>query len=245
MPQKKGNIPSAVGFRLKALRQSLGVSQKNMAKRLGVSPGTLSLMESGQSPVSGDVIYAIACKYREVDIYELLCGEPTPSRVDAQDVAACVRPIIRPLGDRLDDLPPESVADDYLAVPLLDGQVAAGAGGVVWDQVKSLVWVYKPEVGRRRNLVAVRVAGDSMEPYIPEGAIIIIDRDRWRVRGKRRNVWALRTEDGDIQIKRLHRTDGGLLIISDNFTKHPPEPAWTGDLRKLVVGRVIWMWRSL
>lgn len=223
----------------------MGLSQVAFAKLVGVTQATLSGMERGISPVSTEVLYGLACNNPEVDLHYLLCGQQAQPKADIYEIASHVRPVIRALGDGLDDLPPDGVADDYLAVPLLDGKVAAGPGGVVWERVKSLVWLYRPELGRRRRLVAVKVAGSSMEPTIPSGAIIIIDRDLWEPQGNRKHIWALRTENGDTQIKRLHRVNGGLLVVSDNFADHGPEIAWTNDLKKLVIGQVIWMWRSL
>lgn len=202
-------------------------------------------MERGQSPVSSEVLYGLACHAPEVDLREILCGLPTPSRLDAVSVASLVRPVFRPVSDNLSDLPPEGVADEYVAVPLVEGQVAAGPGRVAWENVLSLVWVFKPELGRRKNLVALRVAGDSMTPTIPDQAIIIVDRDSRQPAGNRKGIWALRTEDGAVQIKRLQRVKDGLIVISDNFSKHPPELAWTADLQRLVIGKVIWMWQSL
>ena len=164
--------------------------------------------------------------------------------MDAGDIAAHVKPVIRPLGAGAGEAI-DAAADDYFAVPLVDGKAAAGFGGVVWEKIKSLVWVYRPELGRRRNLVAVRVAGDSMKPTVPEGSIVIVDRDQWMPEGNRKFVWAVRTAEGDTIIKRLHKVNGSLLILSDNFMDYPPEPAWTGEMEKLVIGKVIWMWHSL
>jgi phage repressor protein C with HTH and peptisase S24 domain len=175
------------------------------------------------------------------------------SFVDATEVASQIHPVIRPLSDNLQDLPPQEVADDYFAVPLVDGQVAAGPGSVVWEKVRSLVWVYKPELGRRKNLVAIRVAGDSMTPTIPDQAIIIVDKDSRLPNGCRKGIWALRTEDGDVQIKRLHRhvpprdskERETWWVFSDNFQDYPPSVVWTGDFERLIIGQVVWMWRSL
>jgi phage repressor protein C with HTH and peptisase S24 domain len=203
-------------------------------------------MEQGERPPSAELLFALACEF-DVDLKALLCGVAASHArpPEALEVAAQVRPVIRAAADTLADLPQEGLADDYLAVPLVEGRVAAGPGGVVWEKVKSLVWVYRPALGRKHRLIAVRVGGSSMEPNIPDGAIVIIDLDQWQPNGERRRIWALRTEDGDTQIKRLHRLDGGFIVMSDNALDFPPEMAWTGDLRRLVIGRVIWMWRSL
>ena len=251
MPKKKGALPSDLGGRLKKIRKMLGLTQVDLSELCQVSQSVISSAERGEQAPPVEVYFGLACKYPTIDIRELLCGTPykAEARLDAFDVASQVRPIIRAVGAPIDDLPEESVADDYLAVPLLDGKVAAGPGGVVWEQVKSLVWLYKPQLRGKTKLVAVRVGGDSMVPTIPPGSIVIVDRAQWMPNGGRKNIWALRTEDGDTQIKRLHivkkKKATHLIVMSDNFTEYPPEPAWTGDMKELVIGKVIWMWQSL
>ena len=249
MPGKLVALPPEIGSRLKALRERLGLKQSDFAQLTGITQATLSRMERGIGPISAEAIYGILSNWPDTDVHALMCGSPSPVQIpvpaDALEVASNVRPVIRALGAPVDDLPEERVADDYLAVPLVEGRVAAGAGAVAWDRIMSLVWVYRPEVGRRRNLVAVKVWGDSMHPTVPHDAIIIIDRDQRWPQGNRHAIWAVRTgPEGDLAIKRLQRADGILLLMSDN-PDHAPMVAWTKDLEKLVVGRVIWMWRSL
>ena len=246
MPSKLTKLPGKIGPRIKALRERLGLKQAEFADKLGIARSSISRIEQGERPPSAELLFGLACFFG-VDLMEMLCDVAAShtQTVDAIDVAAHVRPVIRAAGDSLEDLPQQGIADDYLAVPLVEGRVAAGPGGVVWDQVESLVWVYRPALGRRHRLIAVRVGGDSMSPTIPDGAIVIIDLDQWQPNGERQHIWALRTADGDAQVKRLHRMDGGLIIMSDNAIDYPPEIAWTGDLRRLVIGKVIWMWRSL
>ena len=129
MPKKLSILPPEVGGRLKELRLRLGFSQVDFADMVGITQATLSGMERGLSPVSSEVLYGLACRYQgQVDIYKLLCGKPAPVRIDAYEVASQVKPVIRAVGAPIDDLPPENVADDYVAVPMLDGKVAGWAG---------------------------------------------------------------------------------------------------------------------
>lgn len=239
---------SHFGGRVRELRLRLGLNQKDFADAMGVTQATASRIERGEVPATSDALAKLLTGYPDLDIGALLCGEVASrglSSTEATEVASNIRPVIRALGAPLEDVPADRVADDYLAVPLMEGRVAAGAGAVAWDRVMSLVWVYRPEVGKRRNLVAVKVWGDSMHPTIPHEAIIIIDRDQRWPEGNRRAIWAVRTgPDGDLAIKRLQRLDGHLLLISDN-PEHDAALAWSTDPDKLVVGKVIWMWRSL
>lgn len=241
-----------IGRRLKAIRDQLGLNQADFARKVGVAQSSVSRIEKGERPLSIELIKGLLCQFAEVDVRTLLCGVAAShnSSASALEVAARVRPVIRAAADSLDDLPQQGIADDYLAVPLVEGRVAAGHGGVVWEQVQSLVWVYRPALGRRHRLIAVRVGGDSMEPTVPDGAIIIIDRDCREPKGRRRAIWALRTADGECQIKRLlFASDDDpkrdvWLVVSDN-PEYAPKIAWTGDFKNLIIGQVIWMWRSL
>ena len=71
-----------------------------------------------------------------------------------------------------------SVAESAAAVrcaPWLDSlAVAAGAGRELWDEPCDR-WVMLPRELERGRYLAVGVAGDSMEPYLRDGDVIIVD----------------------------------------------------------------------
>ena len=239
------NFNVLIGRRLRDIRIGMGASQSTFADMLSISQGALSKIERGFLPLPLEALHNLIREHAELDIRMLICGQPGTASAEAQQVASLIRPVIRPLGTDFQGSTGEQCADDYLAVPLVDGRAAAGPGGVVWNQVKSLVWVFRPELGNRQQLVALRVGGNSMEPTIPDGAIVIVDKADWQPNGDHRHIWALRTEDGDTQVKRLKATQKGMLLINDNFNEYPPDVAWTGDVKKLIIGKVIWMWRAL
>ena len=61
------------------------------------------------------------------------------------------QPIITVLGTQANILPGVKT-EDYLAVPLVEGPIAAGyAGAIPGDYVRGLVWVYRPEIGKRQH----------------------------------------------------------------------------------------------
>ena len=124
--------------------------------------------------------------------------------------------------------------------------------------------VYRDELGRHvsHDLVAMRVGhrrrlrvgeeeADSMEPTIPLGSIVIVDLgEREPQKNKIYIVRDPREPDPEIaslMIKRIQRVKEadyrGYALISDNKERLPiitrMEWPW------LVIGRVIWMWRSL
>jgi len=87
----------------------------------------------------------------------------------------------------------------------------------------------------------VRVAGASMEPGLRDGDEILVDRDR-RLPGARAAIFVLRL-DGVVVVKRLRRVGGGIEVASDNPAF--PAPAVRGEDEVDVIGRVVWLGRSL
>lgn len=66
-----------IGARLKALRQSLGLTQAQMAAELDVSPSYITLIEADQRPASVKLLMRLA------EVYDINVSELSP-RVDAQ-----------------------------------------------------------------------------------------------------------------------------------------------------------------
>ena len=156
------------------------------------------------------------------------------------------QPIITVLGIE-DDALPGIKTEDYLAVPLVEGQIAAGfAGAVPGDYVKGLVWVYRPEIGKRQyhNLRAVQLANNahSMEPTIRSGDIVIIDPADREINPK--SIYAVRLdEEGGCAIKRVRVSNDFAVLLSDNADFEPiilPKDR----AENLIIGRVIWSWTS-
>lgn len=163
-------------------------------------------------------------------------------RLPEPEIIIEATPRVMVLTDKM-EIPREDEFDDYLAVPLVEDRIAAGAGRVVRDEIRSLVWVYRPEVGRRRNLVAVQVGKKekSMIPTIQPGAIVILDRDDRII--KKKGVYCVRTERETCAVKRVHKMNDTILLLSDN-PEYLPMKAYTNDTDELIIGRVIWYWKS-
>ena len=85
----------------------------------------------------------------------------------------------------------------------------------------------------------IGVMGESMEPTLPEGCVILLDRNRRQRREGR--IFVVRTQDG-LVVKRAGKSEGGgWQLVSD----HPrwPEAPWPGDA--IIIGEVKWMAREL
>jgi transcriptional regulator with XRE-family HTH domain len=75
-----------LGVRLKHARQKSGLSLREVARQLGVSPSFVSQMENGKSTPSVVTLYSIA-QLLEVTVDELFSGEPAEPNGSAEPVA--------------------------------------------------------------------------------------------------------------------------------------------------------------
>lgn len=136
-------------------------------------------------------------------------------------------------------------ADDYALIPQYTA-IAECGGGYLNDhaEVKGGLafrrdWLAKLRV-RPENLRVIYAHGDSMEPYIFEGDVVLFDCSD--IEPRDRQVYAIRRPDGSISIKRaIQQLSGAWLIRSDNQFKYPDEPVSESALHSIpILGRVIW-----
>ena len=122
-------------------------------------------------------------------------------------------------------------------------QTAAGSGALDLDEAVKSYAYFRHEWLSRQGLVADRcsiigVMGESMEPILPEGCVILLDRNRRQRREGR--IFVVRTEDG-LVVKRAGKGTGGWQLVSN----HPrwPDAPWPSDAT--IIGEVKWMAREL
>ena len=118
---------------------------------------------------------------------------------------------------------------------------AAGGGAEVWDEtVVGKVWFRRDWLQRHAidpkqcNVITVR--GESMEPTLPDGCSILVDRSEGRRRRREGRIFVMRTEDG-LVVKRAGKdAEGQWQIASDNPRwKQAP---WSDDTE--IIGEVRW-----
>ena len=123
-------------------------------------------------------------------------------------------------------------------------QTAAGSGALDLDEAVKSYAYFRHEWLSRQGLVADRcsiigVMGESMDPTLPEGCVILLDRNRRQRREGR--IFVVRTEEG-LVVKRAGKdTAGHWQLVSD----HPrwPDAPWPSDAA--IIGEVKWMAREL
>lgn len=138
---------------------------------------------------------------------------------------------------------------DLVPLPHYDIAVGAGPGATADDEPPLLPAVY---VSKRmvdslsvaaKHLHCVEVRGDSMEPTIPNGSILVVDTSDSSRRGD--GVYVLRAEE-EVVVKRLHlRADGRLEVASDNKV-YPPEQYSTAEQQGLyIIGRAVAIFKHM
>jgi len=223
---------------VKKLMAEKGIKDQQTFNRMVGVHRALSRWKCGETRPSVDTLMVI----KEVfgtSIDWLLTGQ------EPKDFQS-IQPIITLAGTQ-PEIPEGLHPEYYLAVPLVEGRIAAGyTGAIPGDYVEDLVWVYKPEIGAREhhNLRAVRLApdADSMEPTIRRGSIVIIDPTE--VQPLPKAIFAVRLdEEGGCAIKRVFQTEAHWVLVSDN-PEYPPLALEKARNPHLIIGRVIWSWTS-
>ena len=133
---------------------------------------------------------------------------------------------------------------DFCLVPLVAARLSAGGGSheIFGDVVQQMAfrrsWITRK--GNPDRMVLMRVHGDSMEPYIQHGDLVLVDESRKEIIPH--TVYAVGIDDG-IYIKSLETFPGQrLLLRSYNERYAPIEIDMRGDLADSVriIGKVLW-----
>ncbi|UZX16530.1 peptidase S24 [Thermus sp. PS18] len=108
-------------------------------------------------------------------------------------------------------------------IPVID----AGAGPPMWNEEAEYITLHIPELRGKREgeLFAVRVKGDSMEPTLRDGDIVVFWTEGVPEPGR---VVAVHVHWDGVIVKRLQRHNGSWYLYSDN-PNHPPVPLTEND----------------
>ncbi|MGE4194695.1 MAG: S24 family peptidase [Pseudodesulfovibrio sp.] len=232
--------------------ESSGESRASIARLMGVGRATVGNWIDGIR--RGErVSFADMLRYAEslkIDLAELLGFQPQKSSRDVCFVAP------QRLSTKSADTP---IPEDYIAVPLAEGEVAAGRGMIPQDDIQSwvLVWKNHDAVRFRTNLIAVEIGKgqNSMVPTLHPQDILLVDRDDFRDHfAPPGNIFLVREPDSSVTVKRVtvKPRNGDVMITyySDNAVEHPPM-SWSltedydGEISKAVIGRVVWAWSDM
>ena len=100
-------------------------------------------------------------------------------------------------------------------------------------------WLAK--MGTPSSMVFMDVVGDSMEPGILDGDMVLVDQSNININAH--GVFAVGVDDA-LFLKRVQRRNGGLALVSDNQLYSPME-LYQDELDSFrVLGKVVWLCRD-
>ena len=218
-----------VGERIEQRLTRLGLSQAELARRVGVSQPTINALVRGDNSGSKH-LHRIASELETSPAW--LAGETDDDAPHAPAPSA-----IAALADKL----------DLETVPELELGYSMGGGSVfaAYEQrgiVPFARAMLRPIMrGTFADLFVARGEGDSMQPTLLDGDLVLIDTAQRDIRQQDR-IWAV--SYGDLgMIKRVRRLPSGMYrLMSDNELVPPIECC---DDEMHVVGRVIWIGRRI
>lgn len=239
---------TTIGERIRILRG--GTTRDVYAPKIGVSKNTLMSYETGNSVPNHTVLTEILVIHPEISPSWLLTGEGQmkkpvesikPGEPEAHQ-AVGVDENGQTVIPRWKN--PDHEMFDY--IPMTEAKLSAGGGAfVVSEEIEGYYafrksWLNAVTTGAK-NLVLMRVTGDSMYPTIQAKDTVLIDIGRKHI--KDGEIYALRVDD-TVMIKRLSiRIGGKVMIISDNRKEFDPYEAAISDVH--VLGQVIFFSRVL
>lgn len=198
--------------RLKEARNNAGYSQKELAEKLGMNLRTYGSYERGERDISTAVLLNI-CKALDISSDYLLGRglEQTTQEVEKYTPGAMI------------------------PIPVV-GNVAAGYTCLAETDILGYELVDKELILEGYEYMWLRVRGDSMEPMILEGDLVLV-RLQPSVDSGDYGVVIVDEEDG--LVKRIELDKNTITLISFN-PYYPPREFKNGDTARVrIVGKVI------
>lgn len=177
---------------LRLKMQRAGLNQSELALELGLAGSVVNRWLRGQAKPSAASCKVIA-DYFEMPLDEVyrLVGIPFTQEAATRS---------RSFDERLVSL----LADRPVAIPIHDQMASAGTGQQVLEYA-----YWEPPRAAGRNIVGLRVHGDSMAPDILDGDTIFFDRDKSAEPGNT----VVATVGDEVVVKKLRKRGSRLFLV--------------------------------
>lgn len=208
-------------------------SQEEFAGKVGVHKNTAARWERGERCPDAQDLFKITIAFPEFAPEWLLTGEGSMRRGEGTE-----RETAGPLAV-VGQEPPEG----YIRVPRYDIAASAGGGAMVHSEQVVDYLAFRKEwlqgsLGVSPSSVAViSVMGDSMEPYLADGDLILVDTSVTRIENNA--VYVIHV-DGSLLVKRIQKKIDGTVIVKSDNEHYEPE-VFRGEATELlrVVGKMV------
>lgn len=229
-------------------------NQMDLARALGLNRSAITQAKTRDS-VPQKWILALARKYTlSPDWLEFGTGEARPAAGSGTPALFSTGKNTRPparsaAGTARKGMPPSPAAtderDDVYYIPKAAARLCAGGGSFEMDAEPVAHYPLSGDwlraLGRPSGMLFMDVVGDSMEPGICHGDMVLIDRNSKDLSPV--SILAVGYEDA-IYLKRVRREADGLVMLSDN-PAYGPVPLYGDELNSFhVIGTMVWLCRT-
>ena len=228
---KDNLIYEEIGKKIKIERKNRKITQKELAEIVGINNEvTLGTYESGRNRIPVDILLRIT-NYFKIPLTKFL-------KFDDSGI----------------DLIPYTSHDEICNNISESGDIVkvsvyseVGAGNFVdFSSYNSITELYLKKEFYKKNMVAVKVRGESMSPTVRENGYVGIDiNDKEYLEGK---IYAVRIPDEGIAIKRVfyYKDQGKIVLKSDNKNFADRELKTDKiDEDNFIIGRVKWVMQQI
>lgn len=198
---------------IKIFRERKGLTQTQLAEKIGVKFQSVQGWEKGRTRPSSKRFSEIAGALG-ITVQDLLEGNVNVSQEPGQYVTGNIGSVRA------------NIAEFYTNVPFLSARAQAGIPGAIAEDC-SMAWieetypVFMPLVSITQRHLIIEVTGDSMEPGIISGALVLAESvAKNDVKYESGAVYAVLYGNNRFVVKRVKTNDlttnGALVLWSDN-----------------------------
>lgn len=141
--------------------------------------------------------------------------------------------------------PFDNAEEEFMQIPKVRARLCAGGGSFeVGSEIEGYYSFRKDWLSRKGNadkMVLMDIFGNSMEPELKEGDVVLIDESKKDILAG--SIYAVGIDD-TIMVKRLEKRPKGLALLSEN-TKNETIYMEGEDLNRVrLIGKVLWVGRE-
>jgi len=225
--------------RIKEIRAHFNMNKTEFASLTNILRSAVSEFESGNREPTREFIKTLSDIGISVDWFLSGNGEMLKANKEAfKDKSLYEKANILP--KNLNGIPlvyeGAEGLEDGIVIPLLENAASAGYGSGVDDNDTPVRYIQVPHhLSKYPHLAGLPVKGDSMEPTLHDGDLVVCDGGGWDGDG----IYVLKTHDTSY-VKRVQMTSQGYEVISDNkmyksITESAESLSIVGKVRAILV----------
>jgi phage repressor protein C with HTH and peptisase S24 domain len=141
--------------------------------------------------------------------------------------------------------PFNNAEEEFMQIPKVRARLCAGGGSFeVGSEIEGYYSFRKDWLSRKGNadkMVLMDIFGNSMEPELKEGDVVLIDESKKDILAG--SIYAVGIDD-TIMVKRLEKRPKGLALLSENIKNETIYMEGEDLNRVRLIGKVLWVGRE-